>query len=159
MKAHVPEQIMKVINAALIQKIKVFLHHWRSFQKPFQRRKCVLELQFLLCSQGFRENKVVCYATVSWKGALRDDTTNGCEAEDLGLWGLNDITSNCLSFILLHLYSLLRTAHLSYRVRSIRERHRGYKFTINYRLEHGQCETLAVYSLLERLLAPLLLIF
>ena len=37
------------------------------------------------CSQGFREKKVVCYATVSWEGALRDDTTNGCEAEDLGL--------------------------------------------------------------------------
>lgn len=36
-------------------------------------------------SQGFRENKVVCFATVSREGALRDDTTNGCEAEDLGL--------------------------------------------------------------------------
>ena len=36
-------------------------------------------------SQGFCENKVVCYATVSWEGALRDDTTNGCGADDLGL--------------------------------------------------------------------------
>ena len=56
------------------------------------------------CSQGFRENKVVCYATVSWEGALRDDTTNGCEAEDLGLCALNDITLSFLSFILLHSY-------------------------------------------------------
>ena len=81
-----------------LQKITVFLHHWRSFQKPFQRRKGVF--CSFCCSQGFLENKVVCYATVSWEGALRDDTTNGCEAEDLGLWGLNDITLSCLFFYL-----------------------------------------------------------
>ena len=85
-----------------LPKITVFLHHWRSFQKPFQRRKGVF--CSFCCSQGFRENKVVCYATVSWEGALRDDTTNSCEAEDLGLCALNDITLSFLSFILLHSY-------------------------------------------------------